>query len=552
MTLDGMSMGRIGRLIAKLKDHSYQPTPARREYITKKNSTKKRPLGIQSTDDKLVQEIVRMILEAIYEPTFSKHSHGFRPKRSCHTALLDVQNNFQGVKWIIEGDIKACFDCFDHHVLIEQLRRRIDDEYFIALLWKFLKAGYMEQWAYHSTYSGTPQGSGMSPILANIYLSELDAYMEEYESAFWVGEGKHRALSQEYKDAVSAIGKAERRLKQAPPRDEDGSLMATAKLKEARQAKRNILCHNAIDPGFKRLHYNRYADDFVIGVNGSQADAEQIKADVKEFLQEKLKLTLSEEKTKITHSSELVRYLGYDFSVSRSRDRKRNKRGAMQRSWYGVVRLYVPREKWEAKLREYEALKISKGEDGSEQWKAVHRGKLINRPDIEIISKYNQEIRGLYNFYRMAGNVTVLNKFAYIMKISMERTFAAKYKTKVSKLKRKYEQDGVWGVDYPTKAGIKRCEFYHNGFRKKLAPADSSVDSLPPYRRYNGINTLAGRLRAGRCELCGEETDDIQMLHVKALKDLTGKNEAEMLMMKKRRKSLALCLRCYANAHIPA
>src|SRR5699024_1319494 len=163
----------------------------RRHYIAKKNNpSKKRPLGIPSTDDKLVQEVVRMLLEAIYEPTFSEHSHGFRPGRSCHTALKEVQANFTGVNWVIEGDITACFDCFDHHVLIEILRRRIQDEHFISLMWKFLKAGYMEQWEYHRTFSGTPQGSGVSPILANIYLTELDRFMETFTTRFNRDSGK--------------------------------------------------------------------------------------------------------------------------------------------------------------------------------------------------------------------------------------------------------------------------------------------------------------------------------------------------------------------------
>jgi group II intron reverse transcriptase/maturase len=178
LTIDGMSSKRIERLIASLKAHTYQPSPARREYIAKENSDKKRPLGIPSGDDKLVQEVVRMILESMYEPTFSDSSHGFRPHKSCHTALMKIQNTFTGAKWFIEGDIQACFDSFDHHVLVEILRKRINDEAFIALMWKFLKAGYMEQWEYHKTYSGTPQGSGISPILANIYLHELDKHIE--------------------------------------------------------------------------------------------------------------------------------------------------------------------------------------------------------------------------------------------------------------------------------------------------------------------------------------------------------------------------------------
>jgi group II intron reverse transcriptase/maturase len=182
-TIDAMSMVRIETLIASLKDHSYRPKPARRTYIQKKNG-KTRPLGIPSFDDKLVQEIVRMELEAIYEPTFSNRSHGFRPNRSCHTALDQLQKTFSGVKWFIEGDIKGFFDNIDHAVLIGILRRRIHDEYFIALMWKFLKAGYLENWVYHKTYSGTPQGSVISPILSNIYLNELDRYMERYMEQF--------------------------------------------------------------------------------------------------------------------------------------------------------------------------------------------------------------------------------------------------------------------------------------------------------------------------------------------------------------------------------
>jgi retron-type reverse transcriptase len=157
LTLEDISTFRINRIITSLKDHSYQPNPARRVYIAKHNNpSKKRPLGIFSTDDKLVQEVVRMILEAIYEPGFSTNSHGFRPKRSCHTALQEIKTLFTGAKWVIEGDIKACFDSFDHHVLIDILRCRIQDEHFIDLMWKFLKAGYIEQWEYHSTFSGTP------------------------------------------------------------------------------------------------------------------------------------------------------------------------------------------------------------------------------------------------------------------------------------------------------------------------------------------------------------------------------------------------------------
>ena len=182
-TLSGMSMARINRIIESLRDHSYQPQPVRRTYIAKKNG-KMRPLGIPSTDDKLVQEVVRMLLEAIYEPAFSANSHGFRPNRSCHTCLGEVQRTFTGAKWIVEGDIKGCFDNIDHHILISIIRRRIADESFIELLWKFLRAGYLEDWTYNTTYSGAPQGSGVSPIMANIYLNELDVFMSTLKKQF--------------------------------------------------------------------------------------------------------------------------------------------------------------------------------------------------------------------------------------------------------------------------------------------------------------------------------------------------------------------------------
>ena len=195
MTLDGFGKDIVEDVIEKIKDHTYQPNPVKRVYIPKKNG-KKRPLGISSTADKLVQEVIRMVLESIYEPTFSKTSHGFRQNKSCHTALLQIQGTFTGVKWFIEGDIKGYFDNIDHHVLINILRERIKDEAFIEIIWKFLRAGYMENWNYNATYSGVAQGSGFSPILANVYLDKLDKYIEEYKLKFDIG--KLRKFNAEY------------------------------------------------------------------------------------------------------------------------------------------------------------------------------------------------------------------------------------------------------------------------------------------------------------------------------------------------------------------
>jgi group II intron reverse transcriptase/maturase len=546
LSIDQMSMARINKIIESIKDRSYQPNPARRTYIAKKNNpAKKRPLGIPSTDDKLVQEIIRMLLEAIYEPTFSNLSHGFRPKRSCHTALSQAQHHFIGVRWIVEGDIKACFDSFDHHVLIALLRRRIKDEALIALMWKFLKAGYMEQWEYHKTYSGTPQGSGMSPILANIYMTELDTYMEEYKTRF-DSEPFKRNASKEYEKIARRYRKAKARLDSGDPTRDD-----IREFKEAQRLKLSTPYADVLDENFKKIQYNRYADDFIVGVIGSKQDALQIKEDIRRFLAERLKLTLSDEKTKVTHSSEKVRYLGYDMAVCRSKETKRDKNGALKRPWYGKVFLYVPHEKWENKLHEYKAMEVNWDESrGRNFWRPMPRNELMNKTDIEIVSQINSEIRGIYNFYRLAENVGVLHKFYYMMRYSLLKTYAGKYRTIVSKIKKKYMRGGVFRVPYSTKGGPKVCEFYHDGFRKQDTGFDNVQDTLPQFLRYDGRNTLANRLKAGVCEMCGGRTEDIRMHHVRSLKKLTGKTESERLMMKMRRKSLALCPDCYANTHV--
>ena len=541
-TLDGMSMERIERIIAKMKDHSYQPNPARRVYIAKKNSNKKRPLGIPSTDDKLIQEIIRMILEAIYEPTFSNNSHGFRPNRSCHTALKEITTLFTGAKWIIEGDIKACFDSFDHHVTIELLRKRIKDEAFISLMWKFLRAGYMEQWEYHKTYSGSPQGSGMSPILANIYLHELDVFMEELKVNFDKGDTRNRKVHKDHEKVRWAYRKAKANLETT--RTEENLKV----FKEAQKIMLSTPHLNEMDESYKRVQYNRYADDFLIAVNGSKEDAQSIKEQVRVFLEDKLKLIMSEEKTHVTHSSEKVRYLGYDIRVSRSQDTKRTKKG-LQRVWYGKVQLYMPKEKWIAKLRDYGAFKIKKDEAGKEIWKPIHRGALMHLDEVAIISKYNSEIRGLYNYYRMAINVCNLDKFHFIMRGSCLKTLASKYNSSVMKMYKKYKSEkGDFGVNYTTKGGVKRCEFCNDGFRRNVSNAPDFADIMPEYRTQIKTTSLAGRLRSGRCEACGACDVKVYMRHVKRLKDLKADNEFDMLMIEKRRKSLALCRNCYDRA----
>ena len=549
-TIDGMGIKRINALIEKVRDFSYQPHPARRTYIPKANG-KMRPLGIPSFDDKLIQEVVRLILESIYEPTFSNQSHGFRMGRSCHTALKYVQKYFTGTKWFVEGDIKGCFDNVDHHVLMHILRKRIADEHFISLLWKFLKAGYMEDWNYHNTYSGTPQGSIISPILANIYMNELDNYMQEYANRFNCGE--RRKINPAFKKKLDICRGKEQRLKRnaAKMSDEEKERL-TAEIKELRRSLRSMPYSDQMDENYKRVFYVRYADDFLIGVIGSKADAEQIKKDVGSFIHENLHLEMSEEKTLITHGHNFAKFLGYEITVSKDGFNKKTKTGFTRRVNSGKVLLYVPHDKWLKRLLTYDALKIKydKQHDNKEVWEPVRRSCLLHLDDLEILNQYNAEIRGLYNYYRLANNVSVLNNFYYVMRYSMLKTFAGKYRTRISRIIRKYRKGKDFAVEYLQKNGkVGQTLFYNKGFRRDTKVGKENPDIVARAVENYGSNSLIKRLRANKCEWCGAENVPLEMHHIRKLKDLKGRKQWEIAMIGRKRKTMALCVSCHDKLH---
>ena len=549
-TIDGMSNESIEGIIISLRDRSYQPKPARREYIAKKNSSKKRPLGIQSGNDKLVQEVVKMILESIYEPVFSDKSHGFRPNRSCQTALMQIQKTFTGTNWFVEGDIHACFDSFDHHVIIELLRKRIDDEAFIQLIWKFLKAGYMEQWTFGRTYSGVPQGSGVSPVLCNVYLNELDRYMEKYAMEFNTKAQKKR-FATVYRRSVDRTYKYRKKGKEIwETLTPEERKIRSRTLKKLEREEKSITPTIPKDADYKRIQYTRYADDFLIGVIGSKQDAEKVKQDVKIFLWETLKLEMSDAKTKVTHTGDRARFLGYDITVSRSQNLKKKADGRVQRCQTGVVKLLVPREKWVGKLIEYRAMKIKINENGKERFVALHRGKLVNQRDIEILARYNAEVRGLYNYYSIANDSFKIGRFANVMKYSMYKTFACKYKTNVHEIKRRYFVNDLFTVAYDTKSGRKTTTFYKDGFkRKEKATKFDNVSELPQFSKYAKTNTLKQRVERHTCELCHKDCRNLVIHQVKKLKDLKGNAEWVLLMRKRRRKTLVVCPECHSLIH---
>jgi group II intron reverse transcriptase/maturase len=410
-TVDAMSLKKIETIIDTIRRERYRWTPVKRIYIPKKNG-KKRPLGIPSWSDKLLQEVIRLILEAYYEPQFSEYSHGFRPERGCHTSLTKVKETWTGTKWFLEGDITQCYDCIDHQVLLSLLREKLHDNRFLRLLDHLLQAGYLEDWRYHKTLSGTPQGSIVSPILSNIYLDKLDKYVETRLIPQYT-RGKQRRQNGPY---FALMKKASKKRKK-------GELEEARKL--TRQAQQ-LPTVDPNDPTYRRLYYIRYADDTLLGFAGPKEEIEDIKHLLSDVLRDTLKLELSQEKTLITHArTEAARFLGYEI-VTQHNDQKRDR--SQHRSLNGHIGLRLPNDVVEKKLALYMR-------DG----KPVSRPELLFNEDYTIMNQYQSEYRGLVQYYLLAQNVSWLWRLHWIMQTSLLKTLASKHKSRVRKLFRKYQ-----------------------------------------------------------------------------------------------------------------
>ena len=540
-TIDGFGKKLISELIQEMKTERYYPQPARRTYIPKKNG-KMRPLGIPSFRDKLVQEIVREILEAIYEPTFLDTSHGFRPNKSCHTALYETKLQFNGAVWMIEGDITGCFDNIDHEILLRILATKIKDGRFIELIRRFLKAGYLEFDTPHNTLSGTPQGALCSPILANIYLHELDTFMVSLCERY--NKGKQRKSNPEYDKLVQARHRAKR---------EGDKEKANFILKQMRQ----IPSKDQMDSEYARIRYVRYADDFLIGVIGDKNMAVTVKKEVAEFLKTNLALELSQEKTLITNLREnRVHFLGYEITKAHN-DRKITvaSDGISRRSVNGSIQLLVPYSVIQEKIKPF----TTNGQP------SAHRAR-VNMPVLDMINQYNAEIRGLYNYYALAGDVSrKMGKFRYYHYYSLAKTIAQKEGSSVKKVIARYGIDvsrkkgtgtrRVIGVSYNTKMGTKMMTYFNESLKHKKCPNINVIDRYAtPITR--GCQ-LIQRLNANQCELCGGTTGEFAVHHVRKLKDLKTKYAKRganvptwvLQMCRMNRKTLVLCTDCHTKLH---
>lgn len=544
-TIDAMSIERINRLIETLKDESYQPNPSKRTYIPKKNG-KLRPLGIPSIDDKLVQEVVRMILEAVYENSFENCSHGFRPNRSCHTALRQIQNRFTRCKWFVEGDIKGFFDNIDHNTMIAILRKRIKDERFLRLIRKFLNAGYMEDNHFKQSYSGTPQGGIISPILANIYLDQFDKYMMTLKEKF--DNGNKRSVNAEYRKLSDKLTTLKKRLAKVSSEEEKQTILD--EIRGLDRIHKSIPCKDPMDENFRRLQYVRYADDFIIGIIGSKKNAQSVKQEISKFISEQLRLELSDEKTLITKATDRAKFLGFEIRVTpQSNQTRKTKKGIKARNYSGHVMLEVPTSVIRKKLLELNAMKI-KVNNGTEIWCSTHRGELTGRTDLGILDQYNGEIRGFCNYYSIANNRSKLHKFRCIMEYSFYKTLACKYRTSKRKIIEKYRIGKDIGVRYQDKQGNERVRLFWKGsLARDPYPLGKEVDIIHKKKGILKKPSLGTRLKAERCEWCGKLTKDLVTHQVRTLKELDNSQPWAAFMKSINRKTLVVCESCHKLIH---
>jgi group II intron reverse transcriptase/maturase len=529
-TVDGWSMEKVAAIIVAIRDERWQWTPVKRVLIDKPKGGK-RPLGLPVWSDKVVQDIIRSILEAYYEPQFSKHSHGFRPKRGCHTALKEIDEVWQGTKWFIEGDIKGCFDNIDHTLLMNILRENIHDNRFLRLIEGALKAGYCEEWTYHPSLSGSPQGGIVSPILSNIYIDRLDRFVQDTVIPEYT-RGTRRKEGEEYRRLHSL----------------STYYRNTGRIERAEELRKAMQQYPSVDPNdeeYRRLRYVRYADDFLLGYAGTLAEATEIKEKIAAFLRTQLNLTLSADKTLITHASTgRARFLGYEIGTMYCQTKFDKLR---KRAVNGKIGLYIPEDVLQKKRQRYLR-------DG----KVHHRTELMNDSEYDIIIRYQAEYRGLVQYYTLAQNRCRLGYVGFTMETSLLKTLASKGRTTFAKtLKRlKSTTQSPHGPRTCLKLTIERAGqrplvaiFGGLSLRRKQTAIKDQV--LMPYIRRR--SEIVERLLNNTCEVCGSK-EHIQMHHVRHLADLNKKGRREKplwmkIMIARKRKSIPLCKRCHDDVH---
>jgi nicotine oxidoreductase len=551
-TLDGFSLGTIDRITEALRTESFQFSRARRVQIPKANGGS-RPLGIASPRDKLVQEAIRIILESIYDSphgsSFSEFSFGFRAGRGTHTALQHISQNWSGTTWFVEGDIKGCFDNIDHHRLIEILKKRIDDQRFLNLIWKALTAGYLEFKVPVNNIVGTPQGSIISPILANVYMHELDVFVENLRIEYEVS-GAAKKYSPDYADNQNALRRLRRKLEKTTDDEMRSDILNEIQVLKVRATTLQVFDAACLPT---RIKYVRYADDWLISISGTNALAKTIRDRVGEFLSSDLKLELSKEKTHIRHAkTEEAFFLGTRISCgsknpriltfSRKAAGKEDILHVTKRTTVGTVKMYAPIDRIVKRL-------ANKGMcDGDGHPLSLRALAVLE--DARIIEEYNAVLRGYLNYYSFVANRARLRRIAYIVQFSAAKTLAHRHRTSMRRIFRKFGYRLTIPVDLAN-GEIKLVSLaYPTSFacNKKAFLTGAPPDSLDVVKIQTKWRTRSKLMSP--CCICGEE-EGVVMHHVRHVRKNGGAvlKGFDKIMSNINRKQLPVCLDCHEEIH---
>lgn len=543
-TLDGFSMEPIQTIIEEMRTEQFRFKPARTTFIPKANG-KMRKLGIPCVRDKVVQEAMRLILEANYDSPYGSYfretSHGFRPNHSCHTALREFRGKWSAVNWLIEGDIRSCFDELSHAVLVNTLRKKIHDERFLNLIWKLLNAGYMDlHGRKKESLIGSPQGGILSPILANAYLHELDEFVEGLRTKHEKGKRKVRNI-------------AYQRLSWQKSRMVKRGETKTREFQRISQQMRKLPTFQVDDPNFIRIKYLRYADDWIVGIWGSHALAEQVKQEIKTFLSNDLRLTLSEEKTHITHArTEEALFLGTRLKLGAGAEAKLTLQTNMwgkkfkRRStgWETVMKAPLP------KLLK----RLSDRGFCTKEGKPISKSGWAFLDTDQIILLYSSVNRGIQNYYRFVDNWAQLQRIQYILQYSLAMTLGRKYKISTPKVFKRFGKALTYVIKDKEGKEKKTVSFYLNHDWTKNRDAfqnrkRADIDLIQSERHMRSRSSIAKP-----CCICGNTLDkaQIEMHHVRHIRKLSDKRQAtgfNRVLRMLNRKQIPVCKACHEKIH---